>query len=217
MSDKEPDWERIELDYRAGIKSLRQIAGEQGVSEGAIRKRAKRDDWSRDLNAKIQSKADELVRKESVRTLVRTEKTISERVLVEASAIAVKDIRLAHRKDIARTRSVMMGLLAELEQQTGVENVELLEGLGELMRAEDEKAQDRLNDLYHKIISLPERAKTMKALADSLRITVDLERQAFGMKDEAETPVDALASMLSKISSGNSNGFGVVADDPELA
>lgn len=216
MADKDPDWERIELDYRAGIKSLRQIAGEQGVSEGAIRKRAKRDDWARDLNAKIQSKADELVRKESVRTLVRTEKTISERVLVEASAIAVKDIRLAHRTDIARTRSVMMGLLAELEQQTGAENVELLCALGELMRAEDEKAQDRLNDLYHKIISLPERAKTMKALADSLRITVDLERQAFGMKDDAERPVDALASMLAKISSGNSNGFGVVANDPEL-
>lgn len=78
MADKDPDWERIELDYRAGIKSLRQIAGEHGVSEGAIRKRAKRDDWTRDLNAKIQSKADELVRKESVRTLVRTEKPISE-------------------------------------------------------------------------------------------------------------------------------------------
>mgnify|MGYP001581759619 CR=1 FL=1 len=44
-----PQWERIELDYRAGIKSLRQIAAEQGISEGAIRKRAKRDDWSRDL------------------------------------------------------------------------------------------------------------------------------------------------------------------------
>jgi len=42
-----PQWECIELNYRAGIKSLRQIAGEQGISEGAIRKRAKRDDWSR--------------------------------------------------------------------------------------------------------------------------------------------------------------------------
>jgi hypothetical protein len=27
-----PQWERIELDYRAGIKSLRQIAAEQGIS-----------------------------------------------------------------------------------------------------------------------------------------------------------------------------------------
>lgn len=215
MADKDPDWERIELDYRAGIKSLRQIAGEHGVSEGAIRKRAKRDDWTRDLNAKIQSKADELVRKESVRTLVRTEKTISERVLVEASAKAITDVRLAHRKDIARTRLVMMALLAELECQTGAENVALLQQLGDLMRSEDDKAQDKLNDLYHKLISLPERAKTLKMLADSMRITIDLERQAFGMKDEAEAPADALASLLNKISGGNRSSFGVVAEDPE--
>ena len=45
-----PDWERIELDYRAGIKSLRQIADEGGITEGAIRKRAKRDAWERDLS-----------------------------------------------------------------------------------------------------------------------------------------------------------------------
>lgn len=68
-----PDWERIELDYRAGIKPLRQIASENGISEGAIRKRAKRDDWSRDLSVKIQTKAEELVRKDAVRSEVRTE------------------------------------------------------------------------------------------------------------------------------------------------
>ena len=49
-STKAVDWERIELDYRAGIKTLRQIAGENGITEGAIRKRAKRDDWDRDLS-----------------------------------------------------------------------------------------------------------------------------------------------------------------------
>ena len=32
-----PDWERIELDYRAGIKTLRQIAGENGISHKALR------------------------------------------------------------------------------------------------------------------------------------------------------------------------------------
>lgn len=36
-----PDWERIELDYRAGIKTLRQTAGEHGITHGAVNKRAK--------------------------------------------------------------------------------------------------------------------------------------------------------------------------------
>ncbi len=35
------DWEKIELDYRAGIKSLRQIAGEHHIAESGIRRRAK--------------------------------------------------------------------------------------------------------------------------------------------------------------------------------
>ena len=65
------DWEKIELDYRSGVKSLREIATDHEISEGAIRKRAKRDDWSRDLSAKIKAKADDLVRKEQVRSEVR--------------------------------------------------------------------------------------------------------------------------------------------------
>ena len=48
MTDKAPDWERIELDYRAGIKSLREIADGSGVSHVAVSKRAKRDGWERE-------------------------------------------------------------------------------------------------------------------------------------------------------------------------
>ncbi|MGQ0422476.1 hypothetical protein ACT4US_31470, partial [Bacillus sp. HC-Mk] len=61
-----------------GGTSLREIASQHGISEGAIRKRAKRDDWSRDLNAKIQQKADDLVRKQEVRKQVRNESNFSE-------------------------------------------------------------------------------------------------------------------------------------------
>ena len=46
----QPDWERIELDYRAGIKTLRQIADEHGITHGAINKRARRNGWERDLS-----------------------------------------------------------------------------------------------------------------------------------------------------------------------
>lgn len=42
-----PDWEAIESAYRAGALSLREIGAQYGVTEGAIRKRAKRDGWVR--------------------------------------------------------------------------------------------------------------------------------------------------------------------------
>ena len=210
-----PDWEKIEADYRAGIKTLRQIAGEHGVTHGAINKRAKRDGWSRDLTAKIAAKANELVSKSAVSTPVSTESRISEREVVDANAQAIVSVRLAHRKDIQRSRSITMRLLEELELQSGRENAELLEQMGELMRREDDRGQDKLNDLYQKIISLPGRAKAMKDLGESLRVLVTLERQAFGLDDKDQKPQDSLTTLLQTIASGNASAFRPVAHDPE--
>ena len=176
-----PDWERIELDYRAGIKTLRQIAGEHGISEGAIRKRAKRDDWTRDLSERIHDKAEQLVRKEAVRSTVRKESSFSERVLVDANARAIADAQLSQRKLIHRKQVIVESLMQELEAQVGLDNAALLTDLGDMLCSPDENGQDKLNDLYRRIISLPERAKTAKTLAETLRIAVDMERQAFGM------------------------------------
>lgn len=174
-----PDWERIELDYRAGIKTLRQIADEHGISHTLVARKAKQFGWSRDLLTKINAKADELVSKDAVSKGVTMETRVAERDLIDANAKAVADVRLAHRRDIHRARRLANALLEELEKQTG--QVPELQELGELLRSPDERGADKLNDLYQAIISLPERSKTMKVLADSLRITVDMERQAFGM------------------------------------
>lgn len=215
MEKKAPDWEKIELDYRAGIKTLREIAADHGISHGAINKRAKRDGWSRDLSAKIAAKADELVSKQVVSSEVSTETRVSERDIIDANAQAIVSVRLSHRKDIQRSRRITMGLLEELEQQTGAENVALLEQLGELLRREDDKGQDKLNDLYQKIISLPARAKTMKDLGESLRVLVALERQAFGLDDKDSKPQDALTTLLQSIAGANASAFRPIADDPE--
>lgn len=210
------NWERIELDYRAGIKTLRQIAAENGLSEGAIRKRARKEEWTRDLSARIHEKAEQLVRKEAVRNEVRKDASVNERRLVDANAQAVAEIRLAHRSDIHRARGITNALLQELEQHTDPATLEMLRELGELLRTEDERGVDRRNDLYRLVISLPERSKTMKTLAESLRSLVDMERTAFGMdKDASNKDGDALANLIKTIASGNSSAFMPVKDDPE--
>lgn len=186
---KKADWERIEIDYRAGVKSLREIAGEHGISEGAIRKRAKRDGWTRDLADKIQQRAEDLVRTHAVRTEVRSEQRATERQVIEANAEAVANVKMAHRSDISRARSIVNGLLDELQEMVGSDNATLLQELGFLLRSEDENGKDRLNDLYQQIISLPGRSKAMKDLTASLQSLVAMERTAYGMdKDEAKTP-----------------------------
>jgi len=210
-----PDWERIELDYRAGVKSLREIAANAGVSHVTISKRAKKYGWTKDLSKKIQSKADELVNRGEVNERVNTVSEISEQETIDANAQAVADVKRTHRQDIQRARKATMGLLEELEHMIGVETVQLLEQLGMMMRQENDKGHDRLNDLYHKIISLPGRSKTMKELSDSLTKLVGLERQAFGMDDKDTRPADSLTTLLNSIAQNSNSSFQPVTDDPE--
>ena len=180
-----PDWEAIETAYRAGVMSLREIASQHGISEGAIRKRAKRDDWSRDLNAKIQQKADDLVRKQEVRKQVRNESTLTERVLIEATAEVIATVRMEHRGDIRRARELTNTLFDELGAQCA--DVSALEQLGDIMFDPDDKGRDRLNEIYQKVISLPSRVKSMKDLSDSLNTLIGLEREAYSIENKAET------------------------------
>lgn len=192
-SASRPDWERIELAYRAGVMSLREIASNHSITEGAIRKRAKRDGWVRDLSGKIAAKADDLVRKEAVRSEVRTEAAATERELVDANALAIVQVRMTHRKDIARSRNIVMAMMAELEASCGADNAALLASLGDMMRSPDEYGRDKLNDLYQAVVSLPGRAKTMKDLAASLVSLIDKEREAFGIGAKTSSDDDAAA------------------------
>lgn len=110
-----PDWERIEADYRSGILSLREIAAKDGnVNHVAIKRRAEKLGWTRDLAEKIKAKADDLVTKAAVTSSVTAKGTVTERQIVEAGAEAIANVRMSHRADISRNRSLVMSLLAEL-------------------------------------------------------------------------------------------------------
>ena len=91
----------------------------------------------------------------------------------------------------------MNHLLDELESQTQPDTLALLRDLGDVMRLPDDAGRNKLNDIYKAVISLPERARTMKTLAESLRITIELERAAFGMdrKQPGEGGADGAAPM----------------------
>ena len=186
------DWERIELDYRAGVKTLRQIAEENDVTHGAINKRAKRDGWERDLSAKIVAKAESLVSKAEVSKQVSIEALVTERAVIEANAQAIADVILSHRKDIQRNRSLAGKMLSELEAQTN--DPELFEQLAELMAEPDQSGVDKLNILYRKVLSLPSRIDSAKKLAETMRVMVALEREAFGVGAEAPTKAETEVS-----------------------
>ena len=182
MTRKVIDWEALEIQYRAGIRSLKDIGREFGVSDAAIVKRAKRDGWTRDLRAKIHARAEAKVSAAVVSAEVSAQTRLNERETIEKVSDEIVSVRLAHRNDIRRSRALTNKLLEELECLT--DNRELFEQLGELMHSPDDKGMDKLNDLYRKVVELPNRTKVMKELAETLRVLVALERQAYNLDEQ---------------------------------
>jgi hypothetical protein len=181
------DWEAVEIQYRAGIRSLKDIGAEFGVSDAGIIKRAKRDSWTRDLKAKIQARANAKVSAATVSAEVSAQTKITEKLTVEVEGEVLARIHLGHRRDIGKARSMLSDLMLELEHQTGSQ--ELYHQLFELLsdpEAEEEGAnksaqerQRKRRELFEKALSLGGRTKTMKDLADTLKTLIALEREAY--------------------------------------
>lgn len=200
------DWTQVEVDYRAGIKPLRQIAEENGISHVAVSKRAKRDGWSRDLKAKIVAAAEEKVSKAAVTGAVNAEKLVTEREVVEANADLQYRIRIEHRQDIGRARALFRTMLEELEVASSLDGKQLIKELMEIVSGpdEDESPKDakrragRMRKAYEKIVGGPERIDSAKKLTEMLEKVIRMERQAFGIDDEEKGGGD-LDKLLLKI------------------
>jgi len=224
-ASKKVDYDLIEPDWRAGIKTPAQLAAEYTkatgikVSRVAIIKHFDKIGVPRDLRAKIQAKAEAMVAESMVTGMVSTKTKNRDIEVIEVNAQKVALIRTSHQSSIGRGRNVTMKLLAELESQT--DNQGLYAQLQELLHdpigdddgpAAKERHRKRL-EVFDKAMSLGSRTSTMKALAESLSKLVALEREAYGISSSPGEADDPLAQLL--------HGFKArtiqpVADDPDL-
>lgn len=193
------DWEAIEPFWRAGIKSVTQIATEYtettgiSVSHTAINKHFKKLGVPRDLDAKVQAKAKAMVSNAMVSGKVSTETTATDAQIIVAAATEVATVRLSHRKDINKSRVLVRSLLEEIERQT--DSPDLFDKLAALVAdapddesKEDAAARKALQDSFYKVVSLSGRVDNVKKLVDAMKTLVGLERQAFGILDEEAPP-----------------------------
>jgi hypothetical protein len=191
---KHTDWELIERDFRAGLKSLREIGAEHGITEGAVRKKAKANGWTRDLSAKIQQKAADIVRREEVRKeQVRSGGTqltpADERTVVDANAQKVADVDLGNRADLRAVLDVQRTLAEELALLSLPEFADSLAKLGEIMdesytTESGREVKDKVNETYHYIISLAGRVKMAKDIAGAYGVYVPLQRKIYSLDSE---------------------------------
>lgn len=196
---KDFDWINIEVDYRAGIKTMAQISSEYGVSPASIVKRAKKDGWSRDLQTKIRETAQAKVEQEAARKKSGLPGVkLAERQVVEVNAEIQKDVLVAHRDNAASARRLFGRLLKNLEDT--VENEDVIDHITKIVQAQEETDVDSMIQALRKIMSLPGQAAALKTLSDTLKTVIEIERKAYGMDDHknvgsaVDDAVKALAS-----------------------
>jgi hypothetical protein len=205
--EKATDWELIERDYRAGLLSLREIGKVHGVSDTAIRKKAKAAGWERDLTEKVNEK----VRTELVRSQVRTANPQTEREIIEAAAATVVQVVRGHRKHITRQIELVDLLTEQLVDAAGDrENIEKAI-LAETITDENSKRYAAMM----KAVSLPTHAGTIVSLTNALKTLIGLERQAFNVKDEVEASANPLADLMAQIAGKTLKPVAVPEDDDE--
>jgi hypothetical protein len=189
------DWELVERDYRAGLKTLRQIGSERGVSHVAIQKRAKTYGWTRDLSEKIQARAKYKVTKSAVTranyqaSLETKEARLSDAQIVEQYSDIVAAVDEVQQKDV---RGAVDNTRAQLEELTALGDPQFrsrLEWLGQVM---DESGptesggfkNDKANELYRYVISLAGRIKMSKEIAAAYAVYIPIQRKIFGLDGE---------------------------------
>jgi hypothetical protein len=185
------DWERIEPHWRANLLSVLQIAAEyeketgNAISHTAINKHFRNLGVPRDLQARIQAKADAILAAHQVSREVSVETRIADAKMIDAGALVVAQVQLTQRRDIIRSRNLTAKLMDELEAMT--DNKDLYDSLGEFLHAPDDKGQDKRNELYNKVISLSGRIANMKLLMDTMKTGIALERENWSIGAK-ETP-----------------------------
>lgn len=196
-------WREIELDWGSDKLSNRDLAtkyaGIHGIplTETAIRKQAKKEDWKKDLSTQIMIRRDQLMQESQVEEVQKSTKAVEEKEVVEINASHQVGVLKRHQKMIGKAQGIVEKLLAELEATT-VDNELFLE-LGYFLRDESDKGADKRNDLYNGIISMAGRIKSVKELSEAMTKLVNLERVAHGIKDDAGDDKGSLEDFLSKL------------------
>ncbi len=193
---KQPDWEAIERAYRAGSLSIRTIAERQGVSDTAIRKKAKALGWARDLSDQVRKE----VRSKLVRGEVRNDQgancELDAEIIEEAAEEGARVVR-SHRRDIRKATNLANLLMDDL--LSTIQRREEIEEDIEAETSEDNSGMRRASMLA--AVSLPSNSKTLFQLSSAMKNLQVLERQAYSLDEKEKTDeADELSKMMDELS-----------------
>lgn len=162
MSKPPTDWEAIEREYRAGQLSLREIARVHGVSDTAIRKKAKEKAWERDLTKQVQEAVRAKLVREDGSQGSHPQRGTDRDIVQDTAARAVEVVR-SHRRSLSQLNAIGDILAERLAQH--------LEGIAPDGPGLGEKESP--SDMLEKLSRTRQRA-------------IQLERQAFNLDSQPD-------------------------------
>lgn len=193
------DWEKIHADFRAGKLSVCEIARQHGISDAAIRKRAKAQGWVRDLGDRVRQETRAKLAREDAKPVgsgfgsgsgsgfSREDEARTIEIAADRGVAVVRE----HRAILRRGFDLADRMLNELEAVT-TKRDELVALIEEATK--DDKSPQRRNAML-KAVEVPGRIAALKDLSMSLKNLIPLDRQAFNL-DEAKTAEDSLGALI---------------------
>jgi len=180
------DWDAIEPHYRAGIRTLKDMGAEFGVSDAGIFKHAKKFKWTRNLAGKIKALAEAKVSALEVNNEVNKKKALTEAERIEVDSTKIATVCFNERKDLTDVRDLYRGLFEEFRSLC--EGREDIIKLKELVNDPDITPSMAI-DTFNKVVSFTGRIDNGKKLVETMKVLFELERKIFKL-DTAEEEAD---------------------------
>ena len=197
-----PDWPEIEQEYRAGVYSIREIGRRHGISDTAIRARARERAWERDLSDDVRRAARRAILADQAG--VRTERSRepgsqtagaqcapdpeADAEIVEGATNTTVEVDRSHRSGLRRLRDLSDKLMVILEDL--VASGQMVEQPPKDATPEQMTAWLARNNRTLLVLGRGDTAVTVATkLVAVMAKVVELERQVYGIST-IEAPAD---------------------------
>jgi hypothetical protein len=197
------DWATVEREYRLGQLSLRDLAKAHGCHETAIRRRARKYGWTRDLKHRVQEAVrDTLYRGDAhgeAKGLVESDAE-DDALMIQAAAQRGAEVVRQHREILDKGKSLVNMLMDEL-QEASTYAASLLDA-AKAEAAKGGRGSSKLLQYAERAVSLHARSMSANQLSNAMKTMIAEQRKAYNLDDDRDKE-DALDAILRTVRNSN--------------
>jgi hypothetical protein len=161
------DWDKVELDYRAGALSLGSICNFHNITRQQLMGKVSSGAWTRDLMSQVRAEVNE-------RLFMSRQREEQGKDHVAIAAQVTIDVVMGHRRDIRHLREIFVKTLDRINEivEVDLSDPSQLEDSAEVLRSLNSRAILGRNQGV---------VGAIDTLASAYQRIIALERQAFGL------------------------------------